>query len=532
MNNIPRIRIFLCVPAWRAILEASLVTLLYIFLLTRLSAEMIQAVFNTSIDDVFFLNSLIVTLLCTLWVAVRVRRSGQAGWQSWLRVLALTLTLGLLLSLSTWLPTLGTKWLTLLLKMPDGETAFLMPMGSAAIYPFFRLGGHLWLIWRRRSRRSMALWLTNTILAVVALMILGMAWLINLVVLIPGANSDLGSPYANFPFGLLQYFFTLVVPVFLVAFLTAAVILVALLPFAVLFSYAVARRTTRRIDQLAQAAAAFRAGSYDVRVQVDGEDEVARLQTDFNAMAEKLATTLADLKSERDTVTQVLQARRDLVAGVSHELRTPVATLRAAVETTLAALPSQSDSPDVKERLELMEKEIERLSKLIDDLFTLSQSEVNNLRVTCVPTELAPLIEQVSATFTPLAWQSGRVEVNVHVMEGLPTVQADADRLKQVLLNLLRNAVRHTPPGGIVAILAENEADCVRVDVRDTGEGIDPDDLPHIWERFYRGTNATGENAGLGLALVKELVEAMRGSVDVESTLGEGSCFMVRLTKG
>jgi signal transduction histidine kinase len=220
-----------------------------------------------------------------------------------------------------------------------------------------------------------------------------------------------------------------------------------------------------------------------------------------------------------------LQSRRDLVANVSHELRTPVATLRAAVETTLAS-PSETHA-----NLEMMEREIQRLSGLIDDLFTLSKAEVNSLRLECVPTELLPLTSQVVGDFAPLAWQSGRVEVNASLPDGLSPVLVDAHRLEQVLLNLLRNATRHTPPGGIVVVLAENESETVRIEVRDTGEGIDPADLPHIWERFYRGRNATSESVGLGLALSKELVEAMGGSVEAESIPGKGSWFTVRLLK-
>jgi two-component system sensor histidine kinase BaeS len=100
-----------------------------------------------------------------------------------------------------------------------------------------------------------------------------------------------------------------------------------------------------------------------------------------------------------------------------------------------------------------------------------------------------------------------------------------------VLLNLLRNGARHTPPGGIVAVTAREEESTVQIEVRDTGEGIDPADLPHVFERFYRGKNAAPEGAGLGLALVKELVEAMDGCVTAESELGKGSCFILRLKK-
>jgi signal transduction histidine kinase len=132
----------------------------------------------------------------------------------------------------------------------------------------------------------------------------------------------------------------------------------------------------------------------------------------------------------------------------------------------------------------------------------------------------------------PLAWQSGRVEVVADVSKAVPTACVDVERLEQVLANLLRNGVRHTPPGGIVAAVMFAEANCVVIEVRDTGEGIAPDDLPHIWERFYRGQSSDArDSAGLGLAIVKELTEAMGGSVSVESTVGQGSRFTVWLRR-
>ena len=114
----------------------------------------------------------------------------------------------------------------------------------------------------------------------------------------------------------------------------------------------------------------------------------------------------------------------------------------------------------------------------------------------------------------------------------LPLVCADRARLEQILANLVRNAVRHTPPGGIIAVVAEAEKDtAVRIEVRDTGQGIPAQDLPYIWDRLYRGANhdADRDSAGLGLAIVKELTEAMSGTVAVESTIGQGSCFAIRL---
>jgi signal transduction histidine kinase len=134
----------------------------------------------------------------------------------------------------------------------------------------------------------------------------------------------------------------------------------------------------------------------------------------------------------------------------------------------------------------------------------------------------------------PLAWRSDRVEVVAELPSDLPRALADPERLKQVLINLLRNGVRHTPPGGIVALLVAAEAEHVRIGVRDTGTGIAPEDLPHVWERFYRGAEARVKDhrgAGLGLALVKELTEAMGGTVEVESEIGQGSCFTLRLPR-
>jgi signal transduction histidine kinase len=142
----------------------------------------------------------------------------------------------------------------------------------------------------------------------------------------------------------------------------------------------------------------------------------------------------------------------------------------------------------------------------------------------------------VAAASAPLVWERGRVEVLAQPAADLPAALVDPARLEQAIGNLVANAVRHTPPGGLVLLSAEPCDGTVVVHVRDTGEGIDPADLPHVWDRFYRGErrgvgSADGgrEGAGLGLALVKELIEAMGSSVAVTSVPGEGSCFSLRL---
>jgi len=171
---------------------------------------------------------------------------------------------------------------------------------------------------------------------------------------------------------------------------------------------------------------------------------------------------------------------------------------------------------------------------LIEDLFTLSRAEVGELVLAREPVDVGAIVRRTVDTVAPLAWRAGRVEVVAQVPPDLPSALADERRLEQVLSNLLHNGVRHTPPGGIVAVVAAAEEDTVRIEVRDTGEGIPPEELPYVWERFYRGERARAEDsrgAGLGLALVKELAETMGGTVEVESVLGEGSCFTVRLPR-
>ena len=319
-------------------------------------------------------------------------------------------------------------------------------------------------------------------------------------------------------------------PIFGVMVMATAFALAFILPPSALFSYFFARRTTRRLEELAKTTGELRQGHYQARVVVQGEDEVARLQADFNAMAAELEHTLHALTIERDKVSALLDARRQLVVSVSHELRTPVATLRGYIESTLAQ-PDRAPE-DLQHDLNIMEQETLRLQKLIEDLFTLSRAEVGELTMQVGPTDVRATVERCVAAHTPLAWQAGRVTVVAELPAQLPMIQADQMRLEQIIHNLLRNGIRHTPPGGIVAISACKDPLMLTLKVSDTGEGIAAEDLPHIWERFYRSDNARvldGAGAGLGLAIVKELTEAMGGTVSVESAPGAGSCFTVRL---
>jgi signal transduction histidine kinase len=331
--------------------------------------------------------------------------------------------------------------------------------------------------------------------------------------------------------GMQSYKLPLILPITIALIIFSAIAMVIVVSPIALFSHFVVRRVIERIKLLTQATGALRAGDYAVRVLVDGEDEVAQLQSDFNAMAMDLERAMHALQQERDRVAALLQARKELIANVSHELRTPVATLRGYLETTLMHW-NETTHLALHHDLQAMEDEVLHLQERVEDLFTLARADVGRLILHKEPTDIGRLVRHVVDTRAPLAWRSSRIEIVADVPSHLPLVLADARRLEQALQNLLHNGLRHTAPGGIVAVVVQATATTVSIHVKDTGEGIAPDDLPYIWQRFYQTESALtrmGDGTGLGLALVKEWIEGMGGSVAVSSRLGEGSCFTLCL---
>ena len=513
--------LLLSVHPLQGLVEAYLIGLLILAFTSHLEGLVQPFVVQTAM---FFLCG-----CCGMWAVLRIRLSDK-GW-IW-RTLSDTLTgmvLSLVMLIGIWLSGSLFEWDAIWRLTSWSTDQIIMVFCFTGIgYVGARIFLRLWLRWNTMRKKRMLWSITNAHLLVA--FVFALIFIIIFFLVTPYSTTasqilqETRDPMASFATGLLVTFF----PVASLIVIGLVATLCVILPPSAVFSYFVARRITRRLESLTVTTASLRAGDYSARVKVDGEDEIARLQSDFNAMADKLSSTMGDLNTEKNNVARILQSRRDLIAGVSHELRTPVATLRAAIETMLDrwdATPPEEN----RRKVALMENEIQQLSGLIDDLFTVSQSDVDNLTLECVPTGLHSLINEVVDGFSPLAWQSGRVEVTAQIPADIPAALVDPRRLKQILLNLLRNGVRHTPPGGIVAILVEHTGGVLRVDVRDTGKGIAPEEVDHIFERFYRGSNASSDNAGLGLALVKELVEAMGGWINVESNPGEGSCFSLTL---
>ncbi len=313
---------------------------------------------------------------------------------------------------------------------------------------------------------------------------------------------------------------------------TIFVVLILVLPLALL-SYLLTRGTIGRLEDLAAGTAALRTGDLSTRVVVSGEDEVAQLQGDFNNMAIDLERAIADLEQERDRTAGLLRVQRELTAAVSHELRTPIATIQGYLQPMLSRTEEISN-PDIHHDLAIISSETTRLQKLIDDLFALSRAEIAQLTLAIEPTDVALVAQRIVDVWQPLSWRQRRVEVIQQTAVNTHIALADTSRLEQILTNLIHNAVRHTPPGGIVAVAANSEGEWVVIDVQDTGDGIAPEALPLVWEPFFQGGENGrfhNEQTGLGLALVKTMTEAMGGSVAVTSAVGQGSRFEIRLPK-
>jgi signal transduction histidine kinase len=306
--------------------------------------------------------------------------------------------------------------------------------------------------------------------------------------------------------------------------LLATILLVFAGGIAMVLGYFLSSAVSERIRRLDQAAREIQAGNLSVRVPVSGNDEVARLARTFNQMVAQLQEANANQRA-LDTL------RRDLVAWAGHDLRTPLAGVRVLVEALADGI---IDDPATSRRyLQQARNQIDHLSLLIDDLFQVSQLDAGGIPLNLEPASLADLISDTLENFSGMAAQQD-ILLSGSASAGIDPLMMDAQRIGRVLNNLVGNALRHTRAGGAVSIQAELVEGSVRVTVQDSGEGISPSDLPHVFDRFYRGeksrNQATG-GSGLGLAIAKGIVEAHGGHIAVESGQGQGARFYFSLPK-
>jgi signal transduction histidine kinase len=271
------------------------------------------------------------------------------------------------------------------------------------------------------------------------------------------------------------------------------------------------RRVAFSLDELVEAADRVEHGDYTTRVTVPrtGPRPMRDLARGFNEMVTRLEADEAQ--------------RRRLLADVSHELRTPLTVVQGNIEAMLDGVHEVDEA-----HLGAILEETRVLGRLVDDLRTVALSESGSLPLHLEPTDLAVVATDAVGAFRSAAQAAG-VELGVEIADDIPLLEVDPVRIREVISNLVANALRHTPAGGSIALDARvgNAGRAAVVTVRDTGSGIEPDLLPHVFDRFAKAAGSRG--SGLGLAIARGLVEAHGGSIEVESAPGRGSTFQFRI---
>ena len=309
--------------------------------------------------------------------------------------------------------------------------------------------------------------------------------------------------------------------------LLAVVALFALL-LSLLVSAAMARRFTTPLRRLTEASRGLAEGDLTRRVPQGevraGSSELAELAVQFNAMADRLEESVEIIRRDRDR-------SRDFLADVSHELRTPLAALR-----TFNELLKEGAADDPEARAEFLEssaQQIERLDWLAQNLLELSKLDSGLVLLDLRPDDLRAAVESAVEQGAAAARRRG-VRLTLHLPDAPIRIRHDPPRIGQVVANLVANAIKFTPRDGSVSVDVAGTADGARIEVVDTGVGIDPAEMPHIFERFYRGSRANearGSGSGLGLAIVRSIVDMHGGTVEVESRVGSGTRFVVTLPR-
>ncbi len=284
------------------------------------------------------------------------------------------------------------------------------------------------------------------------------------------------------------------------------------------FGYMLAASMTQSLMKLQSAAHSIAAGDFSVRVHLAEMDELAQVGKAFNMMADELDHSFARQR-------ELEQARRDLIAAVSHDLRTPLTSIRAMIEALADGVVS--DDASIQRYYSNIRTQVNNLSGLINDLFELSQLETGQVKLQVEPVNLNDLVSDVVEAMQAQA-KAKQIALSGQFSESLPIVQAELAKIQRVLYNLVQNAIRHTGPAGTISLETKAVPEGVQVDVIDSGEGISPDDLPRVFDQFFRGEKSRSREtggSGLGLAIAKRIIEAHQGRIWVESQAGQGTRF-------
>jgi signal transduction histidine kinase len=306
----------------------------------------------------------------------------------------------------------------------------------------------------------------------------------------------------------------------------ATILLVFATGIAISVGFFLAETITARIQQMNAAARQVADGNLNTRLSINGQDEMAALAHSFNDMVMQLQATVEKQK-ELETL------RRDLVAWAGHDLRTPLTSVRAIVEA-LADEGLVNDEDTRRRYLQTALADIQSLSHLIDDLFEMSQVDAGGLQMNLQLGSISDLISDTLEQFSAQAVGQG-ITLEGSAAAGSDPVLMDIQRIGRVLSNLVSNAIRYTPPGGTVSISSQRQENFLLVTIQDSGEGIRAEDLPHVFEQFYRGEKSRSRNtggAGLGLAIARGIVEAHAGKIGIESQPSQGTRVWFKIPVG
>jgi two-component system sensor histidine kinase MtrB len=278
----------------------------------------------------------------------------------------------------------------------------------------------------------------------------------------------------------------------------------------------------RPLEELVEASERLAAGDLDTRVKVGGLSETATLGSAFNEMAAELQRRAG----ERD---QLERMKDEFVLTASHELRSPLTSVQGFAE--LLVLEREKLSPEQSETVEVILDNTRHLVRLLNDLLDLARSDAGRLAIKPAQTEVAPLVDDAVRTMRSQT-EARRQSLSQEVEPGMPPVEVDPDRMRQVLVNLLTNAHAYSPEGASIRVTAALRDDEVELAVSDDGPGMREDQLEHVFDRFTRGDAGLTQHVGgtgLGLAISKSLVELHGGTIEASSRPGRGSTFRVRL---
>jgi signal transduction histidine kinase len=279
---------------------------------------------------------------------------------------------------------------------------------------------------------------------------------------------------------------------------------------ALIVGIVLARNMTQPLRDLIQAIQAITRGELKQQLPIRSADELGALTWAFNQLSADLARSH--------------ELRRQMTADIAHDLRTPLTVINAYIDGLREGVFKPTPG-----RFEAMHTEAQHLQHLVEDLRTLSLADAGELPIQLESVACPALLERLAAAYAPQAEAIGIV-LHVCAEPDLPDIVADPERMVQVLGNLVTNALRHTPSGGQVTLCARSQENAVALVVQDTGTGIAPDALPHIFDRFYRGDPARSQQdseSGLGLAIARSIVEAHGGTIEVQSELGRGTAFTI-----